>query len=117
MKKIRLDVLLIQNKYFNSRNEAQSAIMNSKVTVNDEIITKAGTLVLENANITINHQEQQFVSRGGYKLDKALHEFQININDLVCLDVGSSTGGFTDCMLQNGAMKVYSVDVGTNQLV
>lgn len=117
MKKMRLDLLLIEQELFKSRSEAISAIMNGKVLVNDKIIIKAGTLVALTSKITVNINDQQFVSRGGEKLNKALTEFKINITNKICLDIGSSTGGFTDCMLQHGALKVYSVDVGTNQLV
>ncbi|WP_342277328.1 TlyA family RNA methyltransferase [Spiroplasma endosymbiont of Nephrotoma flavescens] len=116
MKKIRLDILLVQKELFHSRTEAQSAIINHQVLVNEELIIKSGTLVALNSIIRIKKQDNQFVSRGGYKLSKALKAFNINLENLVCLDIGSSTGGFTDCMLQNQAKLVYSLDVGTNQL-
>lgn len=116
MEKIRLDILLVQKELFHSLTEAQSAIINHQVLVNDELIIKSGTLVAPNSIIRIKKQDNQFVSRGGYKLSKALKTFNINLENLVCLDIGSSTGGFTDCMLQNKAKLVYSLDVGTNQL-
>ena len=115
MKK-RLDVLLTEQGYFDSREKAKLAIMEGKVFVNKAISDKPGTNVDVDALIEIKGDQCPFVSRGGYKLEKALDVFNIDVNGLVCLDIGASTGGFTDCMLQRGAKKVYSVDVGHGQL-
>lgn len=89
--------------------------MAGDVSVNGIIVTKAGSMVAEDAEIKLK-QKMPFVSRGGFKLEHALNEFSIDVRGLTCLDVGSSTGGFTDCLLQRGAVRVYAVDVGTNQL-
>ena len=115
MKK-RLDILLTEQGYFDSREKAKLAIMEGKVFVNKAISDKPGTNVDVDALIEIKGDQCPFVSRGGYKLEKALDVFSIDVNGLVCLDIGASTGGFTDCMLQRGAKKVYSVDVGHGQL-
>ncbi|MCR5261992.1 MAG: TlyA family RNA methyltransferase [Candidatus Gastranaerophilales bacterium] len=114
--KERLDKILFDLGYFETKNKAQAAIMAGNVKINGEKITKAGYLTEYNDNMMIDVQSMPFVSRGGYKLAKAVKEFNLDLKDRVCLDAGASTGGFTDCMLQNGAKKVYSVDVGYGQL-
>ena len=112
---MRLDILITEKKLARSRNTASDLIKNSLVKVNGEIIIKPAKDVAENAIIEILEQPK-YVGRGGLKLEKALEEFQINPEGLIILDVGSSTGGFTDCLLQKGAKKVYALDVGTDQL-
>lgn len=112
----RLDVLLVNRGLVESREKAKAVIMTGNVFVNDQREDKAGQKFPEDVYIEIRGKKLKFVSRGGYKLDKALQVFPISLEDCVCMDVGSSTGGFTDCMLQNGAKFVYAVDVGTNQL-
>lgn len=112
----RLDVLLVNRGLVESREKAKAVIMTGNVFVNDQREDKAGQKFPEDVYIEIRGKKLKFVSRGGYKLDKALQVFPICLGDCVCMDVGSSTGGFTDCMLQNGARFVYAVDVGTNQL-
>lgn len=115
MKKIRLDQLLLNNKLAESREKAQRLIRAGYVKVNDHIITKPGSTFPHDVSIELKKKEQ-YVSRGGYKLEKALNTFDINLNNLIALDIGSSTGGFTDCILQNGAKSVFAVDCGSNQL-
>ena len=115
MKKIRLDQLLLNNKLAESREKAQRLIRAGYVKVNDRIITKPGSTLPHDVSIELKKKEQ-YVSRGGYKLEKALKTFDINLNNLIALDIGSSTGGFTDCILQNGAKSVFAVDCGSNQL-
>ena len=102
--------------YFETKSKAQAAIMAGDVKVDGIIITKSGFLMEEKDNTVFEIKSMPFVSRGGFKLDKAIKTFNINLIDKVCLDAGASTGGFTDCMLQNGAKKVYSVDVGYGQI-
>jgi 23S rRNA (cytidine1920-2'-O)/16S rRNA (cytidine1409-2'-O)-methyltransferase len=114
MAKIRLDDFLIEKGFFETKSKAQGAILAGKVKVNNEKITKAGFQIKDEVEIEV--QKNPYVSRGGFKLEKALKEFGINVKDKICLDAGASTGGFTDCMLQNGALKVYAVDVGHNQI-
>lgn len=116
VKKERLDVLLVSRGLAPSREKAKALIMSGNVLVNEEREDKAGSTFPEDASIRIKGKHLKYVSRGGYKLEKALKVFPIDLNGKTCMDVGASTGGFTDCMLQNGAEKVYSVDVGTNQL-
>lgn len=116
VQKERLDVLLVNRGLAESREKAKAVIMTGNVFVNDQREDKAGQKFPEDVYIEIRGKKLKFVSRGGYKLDKALQVFPICLGDCVCMDVGSSTGGFTDCMLQNGARFVYAVDVGTNQL-
>lgn len=113
--KVRIDVYLFENNYYDSREKAKRAVMAGDVIVNGEMIDKAGTLIEENSNIEIKEKEK-YVSRGGYKLEKAVETFQLTLTDFICMDIGASTGGFTDCMLQKGAKKVYAVDVGYGQL-
>lgn len=115
MKK-RLDVLLNEKGFFPSREKAKSSIMAGYVFVDGRLCDKAGTPFNEDVLIEIKGNPCPYVSRGGLKLEKALKEFEINLQGSICLDIGASTGGFTDCMLQNGAKKVYAVDVGYGQL-
>lgn len=114
--KERLDVLMVNRGLAESREKAKAVIMTGNVFVNDQREDKAGQKFPEEVCIEIRGKKLKFVSRGGYKLDKAIAVFTIELKNLICMDVGSSTGGFTDCMLQNGAAFVYAVDVGTNQL-
>ena len=116
MKK-RLDVLLVERRLADSREKAKAIIMTGNVFVNGEREDKAGTTFdEEKAQIEIKGHTMKYVSRGGYKLEKAIDVFGVDVKDTVCMDIGSSTGGFTDCMLQNGAVKVFAVDVGRGQL-
>ena len=114
-KKQRLDVLLYESGYYESRERAKAAIMAGQVQVNGERVDKPGISVEAAVKIEITGS-LPYVSRGGLKLEKALRSFDIDLNDRVILDVGASTGGFTDCALQNGATRVYAVDVGYGQL-
>ena len=114
--KERIDILLTAKNFFESRAKAQAMIMSGKILVNGQKVEKAGTLVDVNAKIEIIGAEMPFVSRGGFKLKKALEVFPIDLRGKICVDIGASTGGFTDCMLQNGASKVYAIDVGYGQL-
>lgn len=114
--KTRLDHLLLERYPNLSRNYIQSIIMQGKVRVEDTIITKSGTLVPHDIQIHIDAQEPKYVSRAGFKLEKALDYFNINVTDLIALDAGLSTGGFTDCLLQRGIRKVYGIDVGYGQV-
>jgi len=114
-KKERLDNYLVAEGYFDNKSQAQGAILSGNVKVNGETVTKAGAQVKpENADIELKHMP--YVSRGGFKLEKAVNEFNIDLKDRICLDIGASTGGFSDFMLQNGAQKIYAVDVGYGQL-
>ena len=112
----RLDVLLTEKKFFESRARAKAMIMAGKILVNGQKVDKAGSLVATDSEIRILGEELPFVSRGGLKLQKALDVFKIILSGKIAADVGASTGGFTDCMLQHGAKKVYSIDVGYGQL-
>ena len=114
--KERIDVLLVKMGFFATRQKAKYAIENNCVEVNNEIITKVSKLVEEDSNIKVKNISLPYVSRGGLKLEKAINYMKINLKGKTCIDIGASTGGFTDCMLQNGALKVYSIDVGHNQL-
>ena len=115
--KERLDVLLMEQGYAASREKAKAIIMSGNVFVNGQREDKAGsTFDPAKSNIEVKGQTLKYVSRGGLKLEKAMNQFGISLEDKVCMDIGASTGGFTDCMLQNGASKVYSVDVGHGQL-
>ena len=111
MPKIRLDVLLMERGLAESRAKAQALIMAGQVRVNDQVALKPATAIDTKSTLTVDHGPR-FVSRGGEKLDAALEAFAIDVKGLVCADVGASTGGFTDCMLQRGAEKVYAIDVG-----
>ncbi len=114
--KIRLDQLLVKKKLIDSKSKAQSIIMAGQVSVNDKIITKSGNAFSENSNIIIKKLHPNWVSRGAIKLLKALEFFKIDIKNKICLDIGSSTGGFSQVLLKQEAKKIFSVDVGTNQL-
>ncbi|MCR4563778.1 MAG: TlyA family RNA methyltransferase [Clostridiales bacterium] len=114
--KTRLDVAVTERGLTESREKAKALIMAGKVYLNGNKATKAGITVGADDNIEIKGDKLPFVSRGGLKLDKAIKSFNIDLNGKICMDIGASTGGFTDCMLQNGAVKVYSVDVGYGQL-
>lgn len=114
--KTRLDVYLYENGYFTSREKARIAIMEGKIYVNNQKEDKAGTIIKSDAKVEYRGEKLKYVSRGGLKLEKAKEVFNIKFDDKVCVDIGSSTGGFTDLMLQNNARKVYAIDSGTNQL-
>ena len=114
--KERLDVLLVKRNLAESREKAKAIIMSGNVFVEGQREDKAGTTFPENVLIEVKGNKLPYVSRGGLKLEKAIANFDVELQDKVCTDVGSSTGGFTDCMLQNGARKVFAIDVGTNQL-
>lgn len=114
--KERLDVLLVQRNLAPSREKAKAIIMSGNVFVDGSREDKAGTTFADTVQIEIKGSTLKYVSRGGLKLEKAIEQYGVSVDKKVCMDIGSSTGGFTDCMLQNGAVKVYSVDVGTNQL-
>ncbi|MCD7878315.1 MAG: TlyA family RNA methyltransferase [Candidatus Gastranaerophilales bacterium] len=116
MTKERLDKILTDKGFFETKSKAQAAIMAGDVKVDGIVITKAGYQIEPKDNTVFEIKSMPFVSRGGFKLDKAMKTFGINIKDKICLDAGASTGGFTDCMLQYGAKKVYSVDVGYGQI-
>jgi 23S rRNA (cytidine1920-2'-O)/16S rRNA (cytidine1409-2'-O)-methyltransferase len=115
MPKERLDSLLVVRGLAENRSRAQAIIMAGEVTVNGSLLTKAGCLVTADAEICLK-QKMPYVSRGGLKLEHALKEFGISVSGLACLDVGASTGGFTDCLLQHGAERVYALDVGHGQI-
>jgi 23S rRNA (cytidine1920-2'-O)/16S rRNA (cytidine1409-2'-O)-methyltransferase len=114
--KKRLDLVVLAKGLVHSRQRAQALIMAGKVLVNNQIVDKPGTPVFPEDDIVLQEKDHPYVSRGGLKLEKALHTLGIDINGFVCLDVGASTGGFTDCLLQHGAGRVYAVDVGYGQL-
>ncbi len=116
MAKERLDVLLVNKGLAESREKAKAIIMSGQVYVNGQKEDKAGSNFNEDAVIEVRGATLKYVSRGGLKLEKAMENFDVVLEGKVCMDVGSSTGGFTDCMLQNGAVKVYAVDVGHGQL-
>jgi 23S rRNA (cytidine1920-2'-O)/16S rRNA (cytidine1409-2'-O)-methyltransferase len=113
--KKRLDVILVERELVDSRQRAQALILGGKVTVNNQPAPKAGMMVPADSTISIQ-QPLLYVSRGGYKLAGALDTFGVDVNGLICVDVGASTGGFTDCLLQRGAAHVYALDVGYGQL-
>lgn len=114
--KERLDVLLVEQGYYDSREKAKAAIMAGLILVGTEQVDKAGTKIPRDAVLTVKGAVHPYVSRGGLKLEKAIREFGIDLQDVVMLDIGASTGGFTDCALQHGAAYVYAIDVGYNQL-
>lgn len=114
--KERLDILLVKRNLAPSREKAKAMIMEGNVFVNNQREDKAGSSFDENVPIEIHGTTLKYVSRGGLKLEKAMNEFDLNLDGDICMDIGASTGGFTDCMLQNGAKYVYAIDVGTNQL-
>ena len=115
-KKTRLDVAVFEQGYAPSREKAKAIIMAGIVYVNNQKVDKAGFELKEGDVLEVRGKTLQYVSRGGLKLEKAMQKFPITLEGKICMDVGASTGGFTDCMLQNGAVKVYSVDVGYGQL-
>jgi len=114
--KKRLDVLMVERGLADSREKAKTCIMAGEVFVNGQREDKAGSLFTEDVTIEHKGQKLRYVSRGGLKLEKALEAFPVDMKNRICMDIGASTGGFTDCMLQNGARKVYSIDVGYGQL-
>lgn len=114
--KERLDVLLVKRNLAESREKAKAIIMCGNVFVDGQREDKAGSMFVETVSIELKGIPMKYVSRGGLKLEKAIQCYHLDLTGKVCMDVGSSTGGFTDCMLQNGAVKVYAIDVGTNQL-
>ena len=114
--KERLDVALVARGLAETRAKAQASIMSGIVYVNGQKVDKAGTPVAADAVLEVRGHTLRYVSRGGLKLEKAMAAFPITLTDCICADIGASTGGFTDCMLQNGAVKVYAVDVGYGQL-
>ena len=115
-KKQRLDILLVEMGLAPTRARAQSLIMEGVVFVEGQKVDKSGTLIKEDSDISIKDSSLKYVGRGGLKLEAALKHFETDVQDKIALDVGASTGGFTDCLLQNGAAKVYAVDVGYGQL-
>ena len=116
IKRERLDVLLVEKGIAPSREKAKAVIMSGIVYVDGSREDKAGAAFPVNANIEVRGNTLKYVSRGGLKLEKAMQEFNISLKEQICMDVGASTGGFTDCMLQNGAARVYAIDVGHGQL-
>lgn len=112
----RLDIILFEKGLSKSRSNSKDLIKNGLVSVDGKICKKPSFLVSDEANIKVSDSANFFVGRGGLKLSKAIDEFAINLDGCICLDIGASTGGFTDCMLKNGAEKVYAVDVGEGQL-
>ena len=114
--KKRLDVLLLERELFESLALAQAVIMEGRVLVDDVKAEKAGHMFLESCSIRILGDDPKYVSRGGLKLEAAIEHFKIDITEKICLDIGASTGGFTDCLLQNGALKIVALDVGKGQI-
>lgn len=116
MKK-RLDLILVEREFFETREKAKREIMAGNVIVNEQVVIKAGTMFKDNDELNIRVKDKlKYVSRGGLKLEKAIKAWDLDFSDKLVLDIGASTGGFTDCALQNGARRVYSIDVGKNQL-
>ena len=115
-KKQRLDLLLVERNLASTRTKAQALIMGGVVYVNGQRVDKAGTLLKHDSDISVVDSSKKYVSRGGLKLEGALSRFEIDVDGKVALDIGASTGGFTDCLLQSGASKVYAIDVGHGQL-
>ncbi len=113
---MRIDIYLSENGYVKSRERAKQLVKAGQVQVNGIVVSKPSYDVAENAVIEITGEQLKYVGRGGLKLEKAIGSFDIKLNERVCIDIGASTGGFTDCMLQNGAAYVYAVDVGHDQL-
>ncbi|MGL4663867.1 MAG: TlyA family RNA methyltransferase, partial [Clostridium butyricum] len=114
-KKERLDILLVEKGIITSREKAKACIMEGRVYVNGQKVDKAGEKVGVDSDIEYRGDTLKYVSRGGLKLEKAMATWDLTLDDKVCMDIGASTGGFTDCMLQNGAAKVFAVDVGYGQ--
>ena len=116
MKK-RLDLILVEREFFETREKAKREIMAGNIIVNEQVVIKAGTMFKDNDELNIRVKDKlKYVSRGGLKLEKAIKAWDLDFSDKLVLDFGASTGGFTDCAVQNGARRVYSVDVGKNQL-
>ena len=115
-KKTRLDIAVFEQGYAPSREKAKAIIMAGQVYVNNQKVDKAGFELKDGDTLEVRGNTLKYVSRGGLKLEKAMQSFPIDLNGKICMDVGASTGGFTDCMLMNGASKVYSIDVGYGQL-
>ncbi len=115
-KKVRIDALLVDRQFFDTREKAKRALMSGIIYVNSQLIDKPGMKVKVDSDIEIRGKALPYVSRGGLKIEKAIREYGIDLQSLTCMDVGASTGGFTDCMIQSGAKKVYAVDVGYGQL-
>ena len=115
-KRTRLDVLIFERGLAVSREKAQAMILAGEVLVNGGVATKAGQAVARDAAIEVHSRIQKYVSRGGFKLEGALRDFAVDVGGGICLDLGSSNGGFTDCLLQHGAVRVYAVDVNVDQL-
>ncbi len=115
-KKLRLDMALVEQGFFASRNRAQASIMAGEILVNGEVDTRADRTILPEDVISVKEKSCPYVSRGGLKLAGALQKWNISVKDKVCVDIGVATGGFSDCMIQAGAKKVYGVDVGKGQL-
>ena len=116
IRKIRLDQLLLDRGLADSLSKAQALILAGEVSVDDARVDKPGTAISKAAQISVSSRSPKFASRAGQKLEGALEDFSINVTDQVCLDIGASNGGFTDCLLQRGAMRVYAVDVNIGQL-
>lgn len=116
MKKERLDKILVDLGWFDTKSKASAAVLSGDVKINGEVITKAGFQIDPSKKLEVEIKSMPYVSRGGLKLEKALKTFDVKIKDRVCIDAGASTGGFSDCLLQNGATKIYAVDVGYGQL-
>ena len=116
MKSQRIDVVLVERELAESREKAQAMVLAGQVLVDEQKIDKPGRKIAPDATIRLLGQPPRFVSRAGFKLEAAMERFSIHVEGKTCLDIGSSTGGFTDCLLQHGATKVYAVDAGTNQL-
>lgn len=114
--KERLDVLLVNRNLAETREKAKAIIMSGSVFVDGQREDKAGSSFADTVHIEVKGNPLKYVSRGGLKLEKAIESYELSLDGRICMDIGSSTGGFTDCMLQNGASLVYAVDVGTNQL-
>jgi 23S rRNA (cytidine1920-2'-O)/16S rRNA (cytidine1409-2'-O)-methyltransferase len=117
MKKQRVDTILVEKGHAETLEKARALVMAGAVLVNEQRAEKAADLISNEDVIRVKGKETKYVGRGGVKLEKALEVFEIDVKDLVCLDIGSSTGGFTDCLLQNGAKKVVAIDSGKNQMV
>lgn len=115
-KKERVDILLVKKGLFESREQAKRAVMAGTVFIDNHRVDKPGFKANPKDVIVVKGEKQKYVGRGGFKLEKAIQKFNLNLHHVVAIDIGASTGGFTDCMLQNGARKVYAVDVGYNQL-
>ena len=114
--KTRLDSLLVEKELAQSGNQAQALIMSGRVTVDGKKVEKPGTAVKKDSEVVVEHDPRRFVSRGGLKLEKAITEFDIDVRGKIALDIGASTGGFTDCLLHFGASRVYAFDVGHGQI-